>query len=82
MTGGHVKKRQCIIVKLLLWYQHCFVKTMARKKKSSCILESRMVYVKKCIFRHNSLKTVLTKKKWQRHFTMGNETLIPTTKIF
>jgi len=47
---------------------------MARKKKQA-------VYVKKSIFRHNPLKAVLTPPK-KRHFTMGNETLIPTTKIF
>jgi hypothetical protein len=31
------------------------VKTMARKGKTSCQLESSMVYVKKCIFRHESV---------------------------
>jgi len=34
-----------------------------------------MVYVKKYTF-----KTSIN-KKWQRHFTIGNETLIPTLKV-
>jgi len=38
-----------------------------------------MVYVTKCIFSHDHLKPVLT-KIWHSHFTVGYETLIPTTK--
>jgi len=60
MRGGCVKKRQYINVKFLATVQHCFVKTMARKKIQGQ-LESRMVYVKTCIFRHSPLKPVLKK---------------------
>ena len=80
MTDGHVKKRQCITVKFLATKQTMLCENNCQEEKTSCQLESRMVYVKKCIFKHNQLKPVLT-KQWHRHFTMGNETLIPTTKI-
>jgi len=54
-----VKKRQCVTVKLLA----AVPTNNGQEEKTSCQLQSRMVYVKKCIFRHNPLKPVLTTTK-------------------
>jgi len=71
MRGGCVKKRQCVTVKHLATVPTVLCENNCREEKTSCHLESRMIYVKMCIFRHSPLKPVLT-KKWQRHFTKGN----------
>jgi len=60
---------------------------MARKKKQAvnlsheCFME-RDVYSDTTVYKPVLTQKKKKKKKWQRHFTMGNETLIPTTKSF
>ena len=56
-----MKKRQCITVKLLAIVPTLLCENNGQEEKTRCQLEPRMVYVKKCIFRHNPLKPVLTK---------------------
>ena len=55
-----MKKRQCITVKLLATVPTLLCENNGWEGKTSCQLESRMVYVKKCIFRHSPLKSALT----------------------
>ena len=58
-----MKKRQCATVKLLATVPTLLCENKGYKEKTSCQLGSRMVYVKKCVFRHNPLKPALKKKK-------------------
>ena len=56
-----MKKTQCVTVKLLAIVTALFCENNSYKEKTSCQLESRLVYVKKSTFRYNHLKPVLTK---------------------
>jgi len=48
-------------VKLLATVPTLFCENSGWEETTSCPLEWRMVYVKKCISKHNPLKPVLTK---------------------